>query len=48
MIQNINPIYGDPEAFSSVEEMEECIRECGYDLPEDSLIEGIDYIILED
>ncbi len=43
MFRNINEAYGDPTLFNSIREMEQAIRDCGYDLPEDGLREGRDY-----
>jgi hypothetical protein len=47
MIKNINEFYGDSVSFENVEEMASCIRDCGYDLPEDGLKEGRDYEVVE-
>ncbi len=47
MIKNINDFYGEWLDFDDVEEMETCIKECGYDLPEDGLKEGRDYEVIE-
>jgi len=43
MIVNVNESLGDAVEFDSVEEMEQAILECGYELPEDGLKIGRDY-----
>ena len=48
MIKNINDLWGEPAYFASVEEMKNCISECGYELPHDGLIEGRDYEVIDD
>ena len=47
-IKNINECWGDPVSFDSVEEMAAAITNCGMELPEDGLVEGRDYMVLED
>jgi hypothetical protein len=42
-IRNINEKFGDALDFGSVEEMAQCIADCGYSLPEDGLVDGRDY-----
>ena len=42
-VQNINSAFGDAVCFGSVDEMTEAIQACGYELPEDGLVEGRDY-----
>lgn len=42
-VVNINENYGDPVTFGSVAELEQAIKDCGYELPEDGLQEGRDY-----
>lgn len=42
-IRNINPAWGDPIEFADADEMAMLIEMCGYELPEDGLIEGRDY-----
>ena len=46
-IRNINPQFGESIAFETVEKMAEAIRDCGYSLPNDGLLEGRDYETLE-
>ena len=46
MYRNINSRYGDPISFSTLAQLENAIRECGYELPEDGLQEGRDYEIV--
>lgn len=48
MIRNINEQFGDPVDFENVEEMEQAILACGYELPEDGLQEDRDFIDLSD
>ena len=43
MYFNINENYGDMVTFETLNDMEEAIVECGYELPIDGLREGIDY-----
>lgn len=43
MIRNINSAFGDSVEFLSVDEMEQAILNCGYNIPEDGLREGRDY-----
>jgi hypothetical protein len=45
MVKNINPEFGDPVEFGSIEEMAAAIRACGYTLPEDGLRINRDYTI---
>jgi hypothetical protein len=47
-IKNINEKFGDPVEFESVEEMAQAIRDCGYDLPADGLVEGRDYEVISE
>ena len=47
MIKSCNEIWGIEVPFESKEEMEEAIKECGYDLPIDGLVEGVDYIVID-
>ena len=42
-VQNINSAFGDAVCFDNVDEMAEAIKECGYELPADGLVEGRDY-----
>lgn len=46
MVRNINSNYGDSIEFNTVEELGEAIQQCGYDLPDDGLVEGRDYEIV--
>lgn len=48
MIRNINERYGAPIEFDTLEEMAEAIRACGYELPDDGLVEGRDYEVVVD
>jgi hypothetical protein len=43
MIKNLNASYGEPIIFNNIEEMAAAIRDCGYELPDSGLMEGIDY-----
>lgn len=47
MIRNINESFGDCIEFDTVEDMAMAIRDCGYEPPEDGLVEGRDYEIIE-
>jgi hypothetical protein len=42
-IRNINEAFGESVEFDSVNEMIQAIYNCGYELPEDGLVEGRDY-----
>lgn len=42
-VQNINSAFGDAVCFDNVDEMAEAIKDCGYELPADGLVEGRDY-----
>jgi hypothetical protein len=45
-IKNINSDLGDAVTFSSVEEMAAAVIACGYELPDDGLVEGRDYEVV--
>ena len=47
MIRNINEKYGMAVEFDSIEEMENTIRSMGYDIPEDGLVDGRDFEVIE-
>lgn len=47
MIRNINENFGDPVEFETVEEMAAELEKLGY-MPEDGLVEGRDYEIIEE
>ncbi|MBR5705771.1 MAG: hypothetical protein IKX21_07375 [Deltaproteobacteria bacterium] len=47
MIRNINENFGDPVLFDTIEEMAAELEKLGY-LPEDGLVEGRDYEVVED
>jgi len=47
VIKNINENYGDPITFETVSEMALAIKASGYELPADGLVQGRDYIKLE-
>jgi hypothetical protein len=46
-VRNINEAYGMRVEFDSVEEMKQGFAACGYNLPEDGLIEGRDYEVVK-
>ena len=46
MIRNINDAYGDPITFGTLAEMEQAIRDSGYEIPSDGLEEGRDYEVV--
>ena len=47
MIKNINENFGDPVLFDTVEEMAAELEKLGY-MPDDGLVEGRDYEVIED
>ena len=47
MIININETWGMPVKFETPFDMAETIRECGYDVTEEDLVEGIDYEVID-
>lgn len=47
-IRNINDNFGDAIEFASIDEMEQAINDCGYEIPVDGLKENRDYEIIEE
>jgi len=47
MVKNINENLGDPVVFDTVEDMAAELENLGY-LPDDGLIEGRDYEVVEE
>ena len=45
-IKNINERYGDAITFDSIDEFRKSIRNCGYNVPDDGLVEGRDYEVI--
>jgi hypothetical protein len=46
-IRNINEAFGESVEFESVEKMATTICDCGYEIPEDGLVEGRDYEVID-